>query len=110
MKGRRMRIARVAGFGLSVAAGVAGAMLLGSHAGAARSVGKESAAETAARAFLASLPADVRRSASFPLDPAERTTWYFIPRERVGVSLLKLDDKQSELLGPLLATALSPEG
>ena len=30
--------------------------------------------------------------------------------ERVGVSLLKLDDAQSELLGPLLATALSPEG
>jgi hypothetical protein len=30
--------------------------------------------------------------------------------DRVGVSLLKLDDTQSELLGPLLATALSPEG
>ena len=30
--------------------------------------------------------------------------------ERVGVPLLKLDDPQSELLGPLLATALSPEG
>ena len=30
--------------------------------------------------------------------------------ERAGVSLLKLDDAQSELLGPLLATALSPEG
>ena len=30
--------------------------------------------------------------------------------DRVGVSLLKLDDAQSELLGPLLATALSPEG
>jgi hypothetical protein len=30
--------------------------------------------------------------------------------ERVGVSLLKLDDAQSEQLGPLLATALSPEG
>ena len=33
-----------------------------------------------------------------------------MPRDRVGVSLLKLDDAQSELLGPLLATALSPEG
>jgi len=29
---------------------------------------------------------------------------------RGGVSLLSLDDRQSELLGPLLATALSPEG
>ena len=47
---------------------------------------------------------------AFPLDSPERIAWYFVPRERVGVSLLKLDDPQSELLGPLLATALSPEG
>jgi hypothetical protein len=33
-----------------------------------------------------------------------------VPRERVGVPLLDLDDAQSELLGPVLASALSPEG
>ena len=68
------------------------------------------AAAAAAKAFLASLPADLRKQATFPLDSPERIDWYFVPRDRVGVSLLKLDDAQSELLGPLLATALSPEG
>ena len=48
--------------------------------------------------------------ASFPLEAPERLVWNFVPMDRVGVSLLKLDDAQSELLGPLLATALSPEG
>jgi len=104
-----MRIARIAGIALSLGAGALGALLSSQHAGAARS-GNDGAAEQAANAFLKSLPADLRKTASFPLDSPERTAWYFVPRERVGVSLLTLDDRQSELLGPLLATALSPEG
>ena len=67
-------------------------------------------AAAAPRAFLKSLPADLRATASFPLEAPERLAWNFVPMDRVGVSLLKLDDAQSELLGPLLATALSPEG
>ncbi len=102
-----MKIARVAAVALSLAAGAAGA-LLASSADAAREAEKTSAA--AANAFLKSLPQDLRAAASFPLDSPERLAWYFVPRERVGASLLKLDDAQSELLGPLLATALSPEG
>ncbi len=105
-----MNIARVAAIVFSVAAGVAGGLAVSPHAGAARSAGKDGPAETAANAFLASLPPDLRKSAAFPFDSPERTAWYFVPRERSGVSLLKLDDPQSELLGPLLATALSPEG
>jgi hypothetical protein len=104
-----MRIARIAGIVLSLGAGALGALLVSPHAGAARA-GNDGDAEHAANAFLKSLPADLRKTASFPLDSPERTAWYFVPRERVGVSLLKLDDRQSELLGPLLATALSPEG
>jgi len=104
-----MRIAPIAGIALSLGAGALGALLISPHAGAARS-GQDGAAEQAANSFLKSLPAELRKTASFPLDSPERTAWYFVPRERVGVSLLKLDDRQSELLGPLLATALSPEG
>ena len=67
-------------------------------------------AETTANAFLASLPADLRAKSTFPLDSPERLAWHFVPKDRIGASLLELDDTQSELLGPLLATALSPEG
>jgi hypothetical protein len=100
---------RLVGFGSALAAGVLGALAL-SHADAARQAGKDGAAELAARAFLASLPTDLRKQAAFPFDSPERTRWYFVPRERSGVSLLMLDDAQSELLGPLLGAALSPEG
>jgi hypothetical protein len=103
-----MRFARTAAIGISLAAGAIGALLLSPNAGAAH-VDKPGAVE-AARSFLASLPAGLRATASFPLDSPERTSWYFVPRDRVGVPLLKLDDPQAELLGPLLATALSPEG
>ena len=103
-----MKFAKFAAVGLSLAAGAAGA-LLASSADAAREADKISAAATA-NAFLKSLPKDLRTAASFPIDSPERLAWHYIPKERVGVSLLKLDDPQSEQLGPLLATALSPEG
>jgi uncharacterized protein DUF3500 len=105
-----MRNLRLAAIGISVAAGALGALVM-QPAGLAHGAG--SAAPTASQAateFLASLTPELRKSASFPLESPERTQWYFVPRERVGVPLLKLDDRQSELLGPLLATALSPEG
>jgi hypothetical protein len=102
-----MRIARIAAVLLSLTAGLAGALLV-SPTDAANTPGSPSAA--AASAFLKSLPPDLRASASFPLEAPERLVWNFVPMDRVGVSLLKLDDTQSELLGPLLATALSPEG
>ena len=103
-----MKLAKVAAVGFSLAAGAAGA-LLASSADAAREADRVSAAATA-NAFLKSLPQDLRAATSFAVDSPERTAWHFIPKERVGTSLLKLDDAQSELLGPLLATALSPEG
>ena len=103
-----MRIARIAAIGLSLAVGTAGA-LLATSAGAARSAGKDSAAEAASQ-FLKSLPQDLRSAASLTFDSPERHKWNFVPMDRIGVTLLKLDDAQSERLGPLLATALSPEG
>ena len=93
--------------GLSVAVGVLGALWL-TPSDAAH--GDRDAASDAASAFLKSLPADLRRTAQFKLDAPERFAWNFVPMARAGVSLLDLDDEQSERLGPLLATALSPEG
>jgi hypothetical protein len=101
--------ARIAGIALSLCAGVAGALLVSPDAGAERT-GRDGVAERAANAFLKSLPADLRKQAVYPADSPERTAWNFVPMTRGGVSLLKLDDAQSELLGPLLATALGPEG
>ena len=105
-----MRITSMAGIGLSLAVGALGALVVSPHAGAGRTAAGDDSAAAAANAFLASLPADLRKTASFPADSPERTAWYFVPRERVGVPVLALDDAQSELLGPLLASALSPEG
>jgi hypothetical protein len=103
-------LTKATAIGFSVLAGVLGALAVSPGSGRAHGSGADEAAASAANAVLASLPAKLRSSASFPLDSPERTRWYFVPRERVGVSLLQLDDRQSELLGPLLSTALSPEG
>lgn len=103
-----MRILRVAALTLSIATGAAGALLLTPPAGAARP--SDSFAKATASNFLDALPADLRKKAAFSFDAPERREWFFVPRERVGVNLLALDDAQSELLGPLLASALSPEG
>ncbi len=95
---------------LFAAAAGAGLALIFSPADAARSVAKDGAAETAASAFLASLPAELRSKVAYPADAPARREFHFVPRERIGASLLDLDGEQSEHLGPLLASALSAEG
>lgn len=102
-----MRALKISAMGLALAAGVTGALWL-TPSDAARA--DRDAAADAANAFLKSLPAELRAAASFKMDGPERFDWNFVPKARVGVSLLKLDDQQAELVGPLLATALSPEG
>ena len=100
-----MRLARFTAMGLAMAAGVAGALWF-HPSDAARG----DPAADAANAFLKSLSAEMRADTQFPLDSAERTHWNFVPMARKGAQLLQLDDRQAELIGPLLATALSPEG
>jgi hypothetical protein len=94
--------------GFACCLGAVAALWLTPGNGATRPSGAEAA--TAASAFLASLPEGLRKETRYPLDSGERHDWHFVPRSRNGASLLKLDDAQAELLGPLLATALSPEG
>jgi hypothetical protein len=105
-----MQIRKLLALALSLGVGASAALLLPQDAGAAKAAAKDGAAQSAAKEFLASLPAELRARTRFPLDSPERLDWHFVPKDRVGASLLELDDTQSELLGPLLASALSPEG
>ena len=96
--------------GLAVAVGAASAWLIAPDALGAKDRARDGSAEQTARAFLSALSPELRKAATFPADSPERQAWHFIPKDRVGAKILDLDDKQVELLGPLLATALSPEG
>ena len=88
----------------------AGLALSFSPADAAKPGARDGEAEKAALAFLASLPQDLRDKVAYATSAKERREFYFVPRDRIGASLLELDGEQSEHLGPLLASALSPEG
>ena len=88
----------------------AGVALSFAPADAARTGAKDGEAEKSAKAFLDSLPDELRKKAAYPVDAKERREFHFVPRDRIGPSLLELDGDQSEKLGPLLASALSPEG
>jgi len=65
---------------------------------------------TAANAFLASLDAEQVKKAKFPFDGEQRENWGFVPRERKGLPLEELDEKQSALVRTLLKTILSDAG
>lgn len=65
---------------------------------------------TAANAFLASLDAGQAKKAKFPFDGEQRENWGFVPRERKGLPLEELDEKQSALVRTLLKTILSDAG
>lgn len=95
---------------LAALAGGSAALFLTPASGAGKAGAYDGTAARAARDFLAALPADLRKAASFPANAPERTAWNYVPMDRVGVSMLQLDDAQSEKLGPLLASALSPGG
>jgi hypothetical protein len=97
---------------LSVAAcmGVVAALLVPSPANAERAPSQNAEAARAGDRFLASLSPELRKKAWLPLDSPERLNWNFVPMSRAGVWLLDLDDTQAELVGPLLASGLSPEG
>ena len=65
---------------------------------------------TAANTFLASLDENQAKKAKFPFAADQRENWGFVPRERKGVALEELDEKQIALARALLKTALSDPG
>ena len=64
----------------------------------------------ATNAFLASLDEEQAKKAKFPFDADQRENWGFVPRERKGLPLEDLDEKQTALVRTLLKTILSDEG
>jgi hypothetical protein len=64
----------------------------------------------AAQALLASLDAGQAKLARFPFDSPERENWAFVPKERGGVPLSKLQPAQQALVRRLIAAALSEKG
>ena len=66
-------------------------------------------AESANR-FLASLTAEQRAKATFPLDDPERFKWFYVPIERKGLPLREMSPYQKHLASALLSAGLSQTG
>jgi hypothetical protein len=64
----------------------------------------------AAKSFLASLDKAKAKKAAFPFASDQRENWGFVPRDRKGLALEELDEKQTALVRTLLKTALSDPG
>lgn len=64
----------------------------------------------AAQAFLKSLDAEQRQLATFAFDNAERFDWHYVPRERKGLPLKRMNDAQRQAALALLRTGLSEQG
>ncbi|MGB0580243.1 MAG: DUF3500 domain-containing protein [Limisphaerales bacterium] len=64
----------------------------------------------AATDFLDSLTEEQRKIAVFELKDDERQNWHFIPKDRNGLTLKKMQPHQQQLGYALLATAMSSKG
>ena len=64
----------------------------------------------AAKTFLASLDDGQRQKAQLPFDADERFNWFFVPRDRQGLSLKLMTPKQRDTAFALLKTGLSEKG
>lgn len=64
----------------------------------------------AAKAFLAGLDKQQIEKARFPFDSDQRTNWGYVPRDRKGIPMEDLNQKQTALVRDLLKTALSDPG
>ena len=63
-----------------------------------------------AKAFLASLTAEQRAQATYPMDAEERFDWHYIPKERKGLPFREMTSTQKQLAHALLAAGLSQRG
>ncbi len=64
----------------------------------------------AARAFVETLEEADRSKAQLPMHVAQRRDWHYVPRERFGVALRDLDERERKALRALLRTTLSAAG
>jgi hypothetical protein len=64
----------------------------------------------AARAFLDTLPPELKRRAQLPFDSDERMNWFYTPVARKGLPLKEMNDAQRAAAMALLRTGLSQKG
>lgn len=64
----------------------------------------------ATKAFLATLNSEQLATVSYPYDSEERSTWYYIPKERNGLWLKSMDENQRKAAINLLKSTLSEQG
>ena len=64
----------------------------------------------AAQAFLDALTPEQRAATTFPFDGEDRFDWHYIPRERKGVALRTMSEKQQDAALALVRASLSAEG
>ncbi len=69
----------------------------------------DAAGRTATR-LLAALPDEARAAATAPFEPGRLRDWHYVPRERPGLPVGRMDGTAEGLLWELLATVLSPAG
>lgn len=65
---------------------------------------------SAASAWLASLDAGPRAKAGLEFAGSERENWHYVPKDRAGLPLAKMDETQRQLARALLASGLSQHG
>ena len=109
------RVTRVRLGSAGVAAAVLAFALPGcgaqSPAHAEAAAGTDTAALPApARAFLSTLDAGQRATASFRFDDPERTNWAYVPRRRAGLPLRDMNAGQRAAAFAVLGTGLSERG
>jgi hypothetical protein len=77
---------------------------------AAQSRGPEAEMAAAAKALLSTLDQPQTDKIKWPFESEERFNWHFIPRERQGLSLKAMDERQRKAAFALLRAGLSAKG
>jgi len=96
----RVAIIGMTGLALAVAAGVV----------VAQKPAAEPAMAAAAKALLASLDPDQAARIRYPFASDERFDWHFVPRERKGLPLAAMSERQRQAAVALLRAGLSEPG
>ncbi len=77
---------------------------------AAQRSAKSTQMTKAVTAFLQVLSDEQRQQATFPFEDEERFNWHYVPRERKGLPLKKMNQTQRKAAMAILETALSEQG
>lgn len=90
---------------MALALALAGVVML-----VAQQLGPAPAMAEAAQALVASLDEAQQAKLRWPFDSEERFNWHFIPRERQGLPLREMNERQRAAAFALLRTGLSEKG